>query len=107
MGYALVITEFDVKDNALPADTAIRDAGVAAYAGAYLDLMLSLSSSSRTCSAGASTTNIAGCRASRPARTSCRCAAAPMIPDGNPKPLYRAIEGVVAGRASDADLSAR
>ena len=40
MGYGLVITEFDVKDNALPADIAIRDAGVAAYAGAYLDLML-------------------------------------------------------------------
>jgi len=41
MGYDLVITEFDVKDNALPMDVARRDRGVAAYARAYLDLMLS------------------------------------------------------------------
>lgn len=41
MGYDLVITEFDVKDNALPGDFAARDAGVADYARAYLDLMLS------------------------------------------------------------------
>ncbi len=41
MGYSLLITEFDVNDQALPADTAVRDRGVAAYAKAYLDLMLS------------------------------------------------------------------
>jgi endo-1,4-beta-xylanase len=41
MGYGLVITEFDVKDHALPADLAKRDRGVADYARAYLDLMLS------------------------------------------------------------------
>ncbi len=41
MGYQLVITEFDVNDQALPADVAVRDRGVAAYAKAYLDLMLS------------------------------------------------------------------
>ncbi|MBR0552535.1 endo-1,4-beta-xylanase [Stakelama marina] len=40
MEYGLVITEFDVKDNALPADTAIRDKAVAEYARRYLDLML-------------------------------------------------------------------
>jgi endo-1,4-beta-xylanase len=41
MGYALVITEFDVNDQALPADIPARDQGVADYAKAYLDLMLS------------------------------------------------------------------
>jgi endo-1,4-beta-xylanase len=41
MGYSLLITEFDVNDQALPADTAARDRGVAAYAKSYLDLMLS------------------------------------------------------------------
>jgi endo-1,4-beta-xylanase len=41
MGYALVITEFDVNDQALPAEIAERDQGVADYATDYLDLMLS------------------------------------------------------------------
>ncbi|HWU13920.1 MAG TPA: endo-1,4-beta-xylanase [Caulobacter sp.] len=40
MGYDLLITEFDVNDQALPADVAIRDAETAAIAKAYLDLML-------------------------------------------------------------------
>lgn len=40
MGYALVITEFDVRDNGLPADPAVRDRGVADYARAYLDVTL-------------------------------------------------------------------
>ena len=40
MGYRLLITEFDVKDKALPADIAKRDAAVADYARRYLDLML-------------------------------------------------------------------
>lgn len=41
MGYDLLITEFDVHDKGLPADFAPRDAAVAAYGKAYLDLMLS------------------------------------------------------------------
>ncbi len=41
MGYDLLITEFDVHDKGLPADPVIRDADVAAYGKAYLDLMLS------------------------------------------------------------------
>lgn len=40
MGYRLLITEFDVKDRALPSDVATRDAKVADYARRYLDLML-------------------------------------------------------------------
>ena len=40
MGLRLLITEFDVKDRALPADTAIRDAKVADYTRRYFDLML-------------------------------------------------------------------
>jgi endo-1,4-beta-xylanase len=41
MGYGLLITEFDVNDQALAADNATRDQGVADYARAYLDLMFS------------------------------------------------------------------
>lgn len=41
MDYKLLITEFDVNDQALPADIEVRDAAVAAYAQAYLDLMFS------------------------------------------------------------------
>ena len=40
MGYKLLITEFDVKDKALPGDIAIRDARVADYARRYFDVML-------------------------------------------------------------------
>ncbi|APG62324.1 glycosyl hydrolase [Sphingorhabdus lutea] len=39
MGYDILITEFDVNDQLLPADIGIRDAAVAAYAKEYLDLM--------------------------------------------------------------------
>lgn len=41
MGYDLLITEFDVNDKHLAADSATRDAGVAAMARDYLDLTLS------------------------------------------------------------------
>jgi endo-1,4-beta-xylanase len=40
MGYKLMVTEFDVKDKALPSDIAKRDAGVADYARRYFDVML-------------------------------------------------------------------
>jgi endo-1,4-beta-xylanase len=39
MGYRLVITEFDVKDKALPADIATRDAKVADFARRYFEVM--------------------------------------------------------------------
>jgi endo-1,4-beta-xylanase len=41
MGYALLITEYDVHDASLPADVAVRDREVAALGRAYLDLTLS------------------------------------------------------------------
>lgn len=41
MGYKLLITEFDVNDKQLPGDVKIRDAAVAAYADAYLEIMFS------------------------------------------------------------------
>jgi len=40
MGYRLLITEFDVKDKALPADIATRDAKIADFSRRYFDLML-------------------------------------------------------------------
>lgn len=41
MGYKLIITEFDVRDKGLAAPIGPRDAGVADFARAYLDVMLS------------------------------------------------------------------
>jgi endo-1,4-beta-xylanase len=40
MGYRLVVTELDVRDNMLPADIAVRDRGVADFTRAYLDVTL-------------------------------------------------------------------
>lgn len=40
MGYDLLITEFDVNDQALPQDIVSRDRSVADYAKAYFDVML-------------------------------------------------------------------
>lgn len=40
MGYRLLITEFDVKDKALPADLGVRDAQIADYTRRYFELML-------------------------------------------------------------------
>ena len=40
MGYKLLITEFDVKDKALPTDVARRDEKIADYGRRYFDLML-------------------------------------------------------------------
>lgn len=40
MGYRLLITEFDVKDKALPTDIAVRDARVADFTRRYFDIML-------------------------------------------------------------------
>jgi len=39
LGLDLIITELDVRDDALPGDVAVRDAAVAKYVRAYLDLM--------------------------------------------------------------------
>jgi endo-1,4-beta-xylanase len=41
MGYDLLITEFDVNDQALPADIPSRDRSIADYAKAYFEVMLS------------------------------------------------------------------
>lgn len=40
MGYKLLISEFDVKDKALPTDIAARDAKIADYTRRYFDVML-------------------------------------------------------------------
>jgi endo-1,4-beta-xylanase len=40
MGYDLIVSEFDVHDIGQPADIAARDAAVAAYGKAYLDIIL-------------------------------------------------------------------
>jgi endo-1,4-beta-xylanase len=40
MGYKLLVTEFDVKDKALPGDIALRDERIADFVRRYFDLML-------------------------------------------------------------------
>jgi endo-1,4-beta-xylanase len=99
MGYGLLITEFDVKDNALPADIAIRDAGVAAYARAYLDLMLSYPQLKDVLCWGLNDKYswLQGF-APRDDKLPQRCC--PYDLNGNPKPLHRAIEDAFAYRAA-------
>lgn len=99
MGYALVITEFDVKDNALPADIAVRDAGVAAYARAYFDLMLSYPQLKDVLCWGLNDKYswLQGF-APRDDKLPLRCC--PYDPDGNPKPLHASIEGAFTARAA-------
>jgi endo-1,4-beta-xylanase len=99
MGYGLLITEFDIKDNALPADFVARDAGVAAYARAYLDLMLSYPQLKDVLCWGLNDKYswLQGF-APRDDKLPQRCC--PYDPDGNPKPLHRAIEGAFARRAA-------
>lgn len=41
MGFSLLISEFDVNDDGLPGDIAVRDKAIADYARAYLDVTLS------------------------------------------------------------------
>ncbi|MEW4449439.1 endo-1,4-beta-xylanase [Qipengyuania sp. JC766] len=43
MGYRLLITEFDVKDRAVPADIALRDRKVADFTRRYFDVMMDYS----------------------------------------------------------------
>ena len=43
LGYRIVITELDVRDNRVPGDAATRDAAVASHARAFLDAALSCS----------------------------------------------------------------
>jgi endo-1,4-beta-xylanase len=40
MGYKLLISEFDVKDKALPGDIALRDERIADFTRRYFDVML-------------------------------------------------------------------
>ena len=99
MGYSLLITEFDIKDNALPADFVARDAGVAAYARAYLDLMLSYPQLKDVLCWGLNDKYswLQGF-APRDDKLPRRCC--PYDPDGNPKPLHRAVESAFARRAA-------
>jgi endo-1,4-beta-xylanase len=40
MGYGLLLTEIDVRDNNLPANVAVRDQGVADFLKGYMDVTL-------------------------------------------------------------------
>jgi endo-1,4-beta-xylanase len=91
MGYHLLMTEFDVNDQALPADISIRDQSVAAYAKAYLDLMFSYTQLNDVLAWGLCD-DYSWLQGFQPLRTD-RQAKRPCPYDGNfnAKPLYGAV----------------
>ncbi len=91
MGFRLVITEFDVRDRGLPADPNQRDAGVARFAGAYLDLMLSYPQLHDILVWGMSD-RYSWLRGFEPREDGQMTRGSPYDTDLKPKPLYRAIE---------------
>jgi len=98
MGYDLVVTEFDVKDNALPSDVAVRDARVADYARAYLDLMFGYKQLKDVLCWGLND-KYSWLQSFSPRADGLPQRCCPYDPDGRAKPLYRAIEGAFAARA--------
>ncbi len=98
MGYGLVITEFDIKDHALPADFAKRDAGVAAYGRAYLDLMLSYPQLRDVLCWGLND-RYSWLQGFSPREDKAPLRCCPYDPEGRPKPLHDAIAAAFAARA--------
>lgn len=95
MGYRLVITEFDVRDRGLPADVAARDQGVADFARAYLDVMLSYPQLNDVLAWGMSD-RYSWLRTFEPRADGQVTRGCPYDIDLQPKPLYTAIAGAFA-----------
>jgi endo-1,4-beta-xylanase len=90
MGYRLVITEFDVRDRGLPANVATRDQGVADFARAYLDVMLSYPQLNDVLAWGM-TDRYSWLRGFEPRPDGEISRGSPYDVDLRPKPLYAAI----------------
>lgn len=97
MGYRLLITEFDVKDKALPGDLALRDAGVAEFARRYLALMLEYDAQLDDILAWGMVDGFNWLQGFAPARRddALEVRSTPYSSDYRPKPLRGAIAGVL------------
>ncbi|MBO9576064.1 MAG: endo-1,4-beta-xylanase [Sphingobium sp.] len=97
MGYGLVVTEFDVKDNAQPTDFARRDKAVADYARAYLDLLLSYRQLKDFLCWGLND-KYSWLQGFSPRDDKAPLRCCPYDPDGRPKPLYQTLADAFAAR---------
>ncbi len=98
MGYDLVVTEFDVKDHALPIDFARRDRAVADYARAYLDLLLSYPQLKDVLCWGLND-RYSWLQGFSPREDKAPLRCCPYDAEGRPKPLRQAIADAFAARA--------
>lgn len=96
MGYRLVITEFDVRDRGLPATIAPRDRGVADFARAYLEIMLSYPQLGDVLAWGLSD-RYSWLRGFEPRRDGAVARGCPYDMDLKPKPLRDAMIAALAG----------
>lgn len=96
MGYRLVITEFDVRDRGLPIAVAPRDRGVADFARAYLDIMLSYPQLGDVLAWGLSD-RYSWLRGFEPRPDGAVARGCPYDIDLRPKPLRDAIVAALAG----------
>lgn len=95
MGYKLEITEMDVNDKRVPADIAARDAKIADYVKAYLDVTLSYSQITDVLSWGM-TDRYFWLNGFDPRTDGGQHRGLPYDADFKPKPLYHAIERALA-----------
>lgn len=99
MGYGLVVTEFDVKDHVLPVDFATRDRGVADYARAYLDLILSYRQLKDFLCWGLND-RYSWLQGFSPREDGATLRCCPYDEDGKPKALYQTIADAFTARAA-------
>jgi endo-1,4-beta-xylanase len=95
MGFRLVITEFDVRDNNLPRDPVVRDQAVAGYARRYLDVTLSYPQV-RDVLAWGMTDRFSWLDGFQPRPDGARRRGCPYDDRYRPKPLYTAVMDAVA-----------
>jgi len=95
MGYGLVVTELDVRDNGLPADIAIRDRAVADFTRGYLDVTLG-TGKVRDVLAWGLTDRFSWIEGFEPRRDGVRRRPCPYDADYRPKPMRAAIAAALA-----------
>lgn len=95
MGFRPIITELDVDDRALVTDTARRDAGVAAYLGAYMDIMLAQPDLRHILFWGL-TDRHSWLQSFRPRNDGAPQRCCPYDADYQPKPMYHAVADAIA-----------
>ncbi len=98
MGYGLVVTELDVRDNNLPTDIAVRDRAVADFTRGYLDVMLAYPKLHDVLLWGM-TDRYSWIEGFEPRKDKARRRPCPYDAGFKPKPMYAAIAGALAAAA--------